>query len=229
VSESRRPVGPVVVHARTLGRAWVEALCLVLERGRPASWEGTPIREVAHMELVIDEPSPDDALVARFGGAERLAWMAANFAERRLIPELGGTDSYATRLRDHGHRGVDQLAEVAERLRNQPDLRSGTLTTLQPGTDTTYVPCVSLLDFWAPDGAVELVVFAHSIDVAAKGSGNLVELARVLREVAGRAGLPEARLVVRVKSAHVYERDLDWAVPMAHAALAEARGAEGQP
>lgn len=220
-----RPVGPLVVHARTLGRAWAEALCLVLEQGRPASWEGTPIREVAHLELVVDEPSPDDAILARFAGEERLAWMAANFAECRPVPELGGADSYATRLRDFGHRGVDQLAEVAARLRSTPDLRSGTLTTLQPGADDTYVPCVSLLDFWAPDGAVELVVFAHSIDVAAKGSGNLVELARVLREVAGRAGLPEGRLVVRVKSAHVYERDLDWAVPTAKAALAEAREA----
>jgi hypothetical protein len=54
-------------------------------------------------------------------------------------------------------------------------LGSATITTFQPQTDTTYIPCVSLLDFWLPGGAVELVVYAHSIDFGAKGYGNLVE------------------------------------------------------
>jgi len=220
------PVGPFVVQAPTLGRAWAEALALVLEHGERASWEGTPILELAHVELLVDEPAPDDPVIARWAGAERLAWMAANFAEQRPVPELGGADSYASRLRDFAHQGLDQLAWVAERLRNEPDLRSGTLTTLQPGMDTTYIPCVSLLDFWAPEGAVELVVFAHSIDLAAKGSGNLVELARLHREVAAKAGLPQGRLVMHIKSAHVLERDLDWAEPMAKAARVEANQRE---
>jgi thymidylate synthase len=69
---------------------------------------------------------------------------------------------------------------------------------------------VSLLDFWLPGGAVELVVYAHSIDFGAKGYANLVELAAVQRRVAKELGLPVGRLVMVVKSAHVYEADLGY-------------------
>ena len=42
-----------------------------------------------------------------------------------------------------------------------------------------------------PDGAVELVAYAHSIDFGAKGYGNLVELASLQQHVAGQlAGRP---------------------------------------
>jgi thymidylate synthase len=77
----------------------------------------------------------------------------------------------------------------------------------QPRTDTTYIPCVSLLDFWLPGGAVELVVYAHSIDFGAKGYGNLAELASLQHRVAGELGRPVGRLLMMVKSAHVYETE----------------------
>ena len=62
-----------------------------------------------------------------------------------------------------------------------------------------------MLDFWAPDGALELVVYAHSLDFGKKAYGNLVELAHLQERVAGELGLPVGRLTVHVKSAHVYE------------------------
>ena len=85
--------------------------------------------------------------------------------------------------------------------------RSAAITTFQPHTDTSYIPCVSLLDFWLPDGAVELVAYAHSIDFGAKGYGNLVELASLQQHVAGQLGRPSGRLLMIVKSAHVYETE----------------------
>jgi thymidylate synthase len=99
---------------------------------------------------------------------------------------------------------------VIDRLRADPSSRSATITTFQPHTDTTYIPCVSMLDFWLPDGAVELVAYAHSIDFGAKGYGNLVELASLQRHVADALGAPVGRLVMTVKSAHVYETELEY-------------------
>jgi thymidylate synthase len=64
-----------------------------------------------------------------------------------------------------------------------------------------------LLDFWLPDGAVELVAYAHSIDLGAKGYGNLVELASLQRHVGDQLGRPTGRLLMIVKSAHVYETE----------------------
>jgi thymidylate synthase len=99
---------------------------------------------------------------------------------------------------------------VIDRLRADPTSRSATITMLQPHTDTTYIPCISMLDFWLPAGTVELVVYAHSIDFGAKGYGNLVELASLQQHVAGALGLPVGRLLMVVKSAHVYETELGY-------------------
>jgi thymidylate synthase len=68
---------------------------------------------------------------------------------------------------------------------------------------------VSLLDFWLPGGAVELVVYAHGLDFGKKAYGNLVELAALQAHVAGELAAPVGRLVVHVKTAHVYEPELE--------------------
>jgi thymidylate synthase len=119
-------------------------------------------------------------------------------------------NSYATRLFDYEHSGHDQVRWMIDRLRADPSSRSATITTFQPHTDTTYVPCVSMLDFWVPDGAVELIVYAHSIDFGAKGYCNLVELAWLQRHVADALGVPVGRLVMIIKSAHVYETERNY-------------------
>ena len=81
-------------------------------------------------------------------------------------------------------RGRDQIAWVVDRLRTDPECRDAAITTFQPLTDTTYIPCISLLDFWLRNGRVELVVYAHSLDFGKKAYGNLVELAHLQEHVA---------------------------------------------
>jgi thymidylate synthase len=121
------------------------------------------------------------------------------------------------RLFNYAGAGRDQIAWVVDRLNADPTCRSATVTTFQPLTDTTYIPCVSLLDFWVPADAVELVVFAHSLDFGKKAYGNLIELTRLQEHVAAELGRPVGRLIVHAKSAHVYEPEWE---PMA--ALVEA-------
>ena len=148
------------------------------------------MREISHVTLAVEHPDPEDEIIARLAEPERLAWMHANFTDRTPVAELGRADSYATRLFDYEHTGRDQVAWIIDRLRRDPATRSAAITTFQPRTDSTYIPCVSLLDFWLPDGAVELVSYAHSIDFGAKGYGNLVELARLQRHVAASLERP---------------------------------------
>src|SRR5260221_636133 len=149
-------------------------------------------------------PAPGDALIGACGNPAGVAWARANFGDHARVAAVGDAASYATRLYDYGQSGHDQIAWVIERLRHDPASRSATITTLQPLTDTAYIPCVSLLDFWLPDGALELVVYAHSIDFGTQGYGNLVKLSAVQRRVASALEAPVGRLVMTVKSAHVY-------------------------
>jgi thymidylate synthase len=200
----------VVVERASLGEAWLAVSREILERGDIASYDGQTTRELALLTLVVEAPDSADTLIAELGDADWLAWMRRNFGSPDDVAELGGAKSYARRLYDYAGAGRDQVAWVVERLRSDPETRSATITTFQPLTDTSYIPCVSTLDFWLRDGAVELVVYAHSLDFGKKAYGNLVELARLAEHVAVELACSVGPLVVHGKSAHVYEPE--WAV-----------------
>jgi thymidylate synthase len=207
VTERLASDNPRTLHAVTIGAAWLAAASRILADGIASHYDSLPVREISLVTLIVERPDPDDEIIARHGDRDRLAWMHANFADRRRVAALGDADSYATRLFDYEHSGRDQVAWVIDRLRRDPASRSAVITTFQPRTDTAYLPCVSLLDFWLPGGAVELIVYAHSIDFGAKGYGNLAELASLQHLVAGQLGRPAGRLVMIIKSAHVYETE----------------------
>jgi thymidylate synthase len=201
---------PVVLTAPGLGAAWLMIAGHILSQGVDSRYDDRPVREISLVTLVVEHPDPEDEIIARYAEPDRLAWMRANFTDHTRVAALGGADSYATRLFDYDHTGRDQIAWVIDRLRREPASRSASITTFQPRTDTTYVPCVSLLDFWLPGGAVELVAYCHSIDFGAKGYANLVELAALQERVADRLGRPAGRLIMVVKSAHVYDTEFEY-------------------
>jgi thymidylate synthase len=189
---------PAILRAPTIGAAWFAVARRILATGIVSRYDDLPVREISLVTLAVAQPDPDDPIIARHADPERLAWMHANFVDHARVAALGDADSYATRLFDYEHSGRDQIAWVIERLRADPTSRSATITTFQPHTDTSYIPCVSMLDFWLPGGAVELVVYAHSIDFGTKGYGNLVELAALQRRVADALGRPAGRLLMTV-------------------------------
>ena len=191
----------------TIGEAWLEIAARILSDGQESRYDDLPILEVPRVTLSVEQPRAKDSVIAEFADPERLAWMHANFTDHSLVRELGDARSYASRLFNYGAAGRDQIDWLAERLKADPTSRSATITTFEPLLDTSYIPCVSLLDFWIRDGALEQVVYAHSIDFGSKGYGNLVELAWLQEELASRLGIPVGRLDFIVKSAHVYETE----------------------
>jgi thymidylate synthase len=199
---------PVRIETKTLGEAWMAIAAAILKDGVVGSWEGLPIVEVFRATLDVHSPKVDDAIIAQHGDPVRLAWMQANFTHRSRVADLGDSDSYATRLYDYGHAGRDQIRWVIDRLAANPWARDATITTFQPLTDTSYIPCVSLLDFWLVEGTLQLAVYAHSIDFGTKGYANLVELAGLQTRVAGDLMAGVGALTMTVKSAHIYQTEL---------------------
>ncbi len=200
---------PARIEVKTLGEAWMAIAAAILEDGVAGAWEGLPIVEVFRATLDVHSPKVDDPIIAQHGDPERLAWMHANFTDYSRVADLGDADSYATRLYDYAHAGRDQVRWVIDRLASNPSARDATITTFQPLTDTTYIPCVSLLDFWLVKSELQLAVYAHSIDFGTKGYANLVELAALQSRVAGDLGAGVGTLTMIVKSAHIYETELD--------------------
>ncbi|HEV3311490.1 MAG TPA: thymidylate synthase [Chloroflexota bacterium] len=199
---------PTRIEAETLGEAWMAIASAILAGGVPGNWDGEPIVELFRATLDVRSPKVDDPIIARHGDPERLAWMHANFTDRSRVAELGDSDSYATRLYDYAHAGHDQIRWVIDRIAANPWTRDATVTTFQPLTDTSYIPCVSLLDFWLVKGALQLAVYAHAIDFGTKGYANLVELAALQARVARELGVAVGTMTMTVKSAHIYQTEL---------------------
>ena len=200
--------GSLRIKATTLGEAWMAISAAILASGVEGSWEGVPIVEVFRVTIDVHSPRVDDPIIAEHGDPKRVAWMHANFTDHSRVPELGDADSYATRLYDYAHTGRDQIRWVIGRLAANPWTRDATITTFQPLTDASYVPCVSLLDFWLINDELQVAVYAHAIDFGTKGYANLVELAALQTRVASDLGARVGTLTMTVKSAHIYQTEL---------------------
>jgi thymidylate synthase len=198
----------MTLAAASIGDAWLQVANLILTRGTPSSFGGLPLLECDLVTLDVQYPSPDDPIIARHASQDWLAWMRSNFTDPSRVKELGDARSYASRLFDYMGAGRNQIAAVIETLRRDAHASYATITTLEPLTDVTYIPCVSLLDFWLRSGSLELVVYAHSIDFGKKGFANLVQLAELQRDVARELNAPPGPLVMIVKSATIYQTEL---------------------
>jgi thymidylate synthase len=181
-----------------------------MKHGRLSRYKGAIVLEIENRTMEVLAPDPKDCLIHQCGDREWLTWMHDNFVVQDNVPELGYAPSYAVRLYNYAYQGRDQVEWVIQRLRAYPDSRSATITTLMPLTDTSYIPCISLLDFWVPDESLELVVYAHSLDFGRKAYGNLIELAQLQAHVSEQIARSVGRLVIHVKSAHVYEPEWEF-------------------
>jgi thymidylate synthase len=197
------------IRRSTVGTAWLAIADRILTDGTPGSWDAKPLREILRATVEVNAPAITDPIIARYADPERLTWMHTNFADDGQVAELDRADSYATRLYNYARTGRDQIAWVIDRIKADPAVRNATITTFQPLTDTSYIPCVSLLDFWLADGALQLGAYAHGIDFGTKGYANLVEPAALHHHVADALGTGVGTFTFTIKSAHIYDTELD--------------------
>ncbi len=196
------------VSRSTIGEAWLGVAEKILSEGHAGEYDGSKIREIVMTTLHVSNLQSRDPLIGQFADPTRLEWMHVNFTDFTRVAELGDAESYATRLYNYDRRGINQIEWVIDRLKRDRTSRSATITTFQPLTDTTYIPCVSLLDFFVQSERLNLVVYAHSIDFGTKGYANLVELAYLQEQVTKELGTNIGQLTFIVKSAHIYESDV---------------------
>ncbi len=194
-----------VIVSHSLLDVWKQAVRAIISGGNQVLDDGLPIIEFLDLYLEINDPAPEQTIVAV--NPQMSAWMHANFTEKRPVQELGNAASYATRLRNY--HGKDQVAAVVKQLRAKPETKSATITMLMPDDDTSYVPCVSLLDFKVRDGTLILTATCRSLDFGKKALHNLAELAAIGREVQADIKAAQLALHVHAISAHVYKGDID--------------------
>jgi len=199
----------IKINCQTIGQAWLQTSKFLIEEGQMMKDDDKDIKESINLLILIEKPNPEDETIQRFADPEWLKWMDSNFFKEKDIPELGNAKSYALRLFNYGGQGINQIEKVIEKLKNKPESKSATITTFMPLVDSSYIPCVSLLDFFIRDNMLKLNVYARSLDFGKKAYGNLVALAKIQKQVALALGQPIGEITLFVKSAHIYKEEFN--------------------
>jgi thymidylate synthase (methanogen type) len=193
------------VKKKTAGEAWIETCRVITEEGIPIKDGSENLKEVTDMFIVIENPQESDAIIQKYGDKAAVEWMLSNFFEQKIVPELKNSSSYGIRL--FNYDGKDQIRWVVDKLKEKPETKAATITTLMPNTDKGYIPCVSMLDFKIRSERLVMNVFCRSIDFGAKAYANMIALAKVQDMVAKQVGVEKGQMTMHVVSAHIYERD----------------------
>ena len=195
----------------SLGEAWIAVLRTIYQQGAAAAYtdnagEHANAKEVFGLAFAVSDAALPDAIIERHKVQEEYDWMVRNFTVQEHVKELHNETSYASRLFSYMDQ-KDQLQWVIHRLNENPHTRSATITTFEPLTDEGCIPCVSLLDFQAEAGNLNLTVYCRALDFGCKAYINLVMLETILQTVSEKTGMPRGRLTLLVKSAHYYRKD----------------------
>ncbi len=185
--------------------AWTKSLRLLQKNGVTIMDEDQILFEVLHLFLILENPLDEEEKIRAINPA-MANWMKTNFEQETLVPELGNAKSYGYRLRNY--KGINQLQWVKNRLKTKPETKSATITLLIPDEDTSYIPCVSLIDFKIRNNTLLMTATCRSLDLAKKAVFNFLALKTIAEEIKNELALTNLTLNIHIISAHIYEKDL---------------------
>jgi thymidylate synthase len=110
-------------------------------------------------------------------------------------------------------RTIDQISEVVETLRTNPDSRRIIVTAWNPADipDMALAPCHCLFQFYVADGKLSCQLYQRSADVFLGVPFNIASYALLTLMMAQVAGLKPGEFVHTFGDAHLYLNHLDQA------------------
>jgi thymidylate synthase len=110
-------------------------------------------------------------------------------------------------------RTVDQLADVVERIRSDPDSRRLLVNAWNVGEleRMALPPCHVLFQFWVADGGLSCQLYQRSADVFLGVPFNIASYALLTHMVARVTGLEAREFIHTFGDAHLYSNHLDQA------------------
>lgn len=195
----------------TIGNAWITVLKEILNNGKKTLYNGNlnkPIKEIVGTTFTITNIIMPDPIIEKYMVKEEYEWMENNFTKLGKVKELHNENSYASRLYNYMDK-KNQIDWVINRLKNTKHTCSASITTFEPLTDEKYIPCVSMIDFYVENEQLNMYVYCRSLDFGCKAYVNLVMLYNILKQVASEINIKVGDMNLIVKSAHIYDKDMD--------------------
>lgn len=189
-----------------IGKAWGAVAKHIFTHGKEYSSSEECYLETKGISISVDVDNSEDMIIRKYSDPTDEIWMKQNFEKIGIIPELKGANSYASRLyRYAGEK--NQIEWVVEKLNGKRNVRSATITTFEPLTDTNYIPCISMIDFDVVADVLDVYVYARALDFGKKAHANLICINDLLNHIAQRVSLFPGQIHLICKSAHIYNTD----------------------
>jgi len=167
--------------------------------------------------LWILEGSGDDNRLKELNGSEKTIWTAnaeADYwAPKAAFPgDLGRVYGVQWRkwLKPDGTT-VDQIAEVIEMIKKDPNSRRLIVTAWNPGEldQMALPPCHMFFQFFVADGKLSLFMHQRSCDMFLGVPFNIASYSLLLHMVAQATGLEAHEFVHSLGDAHIYKNHFD--------------------
>jgi thymidylate synthase len=112
---------------------------------------------------------------------------------------------------DGHYHGIDQLAEVIEEIRSNPDSRRLIVSAWNPRDipDMALAPCHNMFQFYVADGKLSLQLYQRSADVFLGVPFNIASYSLLLLMVAQETGLAPGEFIHSIGDAHIYSNHLN--------------------
>ncbi|WP_244857686.1 thymidylate synthase [Agromyces archimandritae] len=106
---------------------------------------------------------------------------------------------------------IDQIAEVVERIRDDPDSRRLIVSAWNPADipDMALAPCHALFQFYVADGKLSCQLYQRSADLFLGVPFNIASYALLTHMVAAQTGLEVGDFVWTGGDCHIYDNHLE--------------------
>lgn len=198
------------IYSKTPGNAWLRVCKLVMERGKEVRDEGLVLKEVMNLFISVENSFIEDEMLIKYGNKDEKEWMRRLWLDTKPIPAMGRFPafevSYGKRLFDVD--GKNHVNWIINKLKNNPDTKSATISTLYPGEDQkTNMSCVTTLDFKVGDKKLITTMFIRSQDAYKKLQYDILFIGKIAEMIAKKLGISLGPLNSFVVSEHIYETD----------------------
>lgn len=213
-----------LIEKDEIADGWETLVRKIMEEGQEIKDErGSLTRELLNIMVSIKRPLGKDLSDYYLGNIANLKnikipegyfWSGEKldiYSEQFISKDRQGfIYTYGNRLREH-FKGIDQINEAIERLRNCPESRRAISVTWDPVMDTENdeVPCMILVDLKIRDGKLNITGLWRSHDIYGAWFPNAVGLSNLAQYAAGELGIKVGTLTIHSISAHIYEVNFD--------------------
>lgn len=193
------------IVAESPGVAWKKAVRKVAKSGRKIMDGDKRLRELVNVFLTVKNPCGTDEILKSFADPKMISWMRGNFLS--LEPVLNWGYSYGQRFTDFD--GINQIELVIEKLTNNPESKSATITLADPAGDVHHTPCIVSIDFKIRSDQLLTTAFFRSQDVGKKIYADIICIGEIAKRIAETIGTKMGELNILIVSLHFYEEDMD--------------------